>query len=74
MARCAICRRFYTPDKSRTLCNRDYWRVRRLRERTPEQLAQLEREANLIKTAIEAARHGIDDRSVEVAPSQQQGD
>ena len=74
MARCWLCRRYYSPGKSRTLCDRDYWRLRRLREKTPEQLAQLEREADLVKTAIEAARHGIDDRSVGVAPSQPQGE
>ena len=70
MARCSICRRFYAPGKSRTLCDRDYWRIRRLREKTPEQLRQLERETEVTRACIAAALHASDDTGGVVAPSQ----
>jgi len=52
------------------MCDRDYWRVRRLKEKTPEELIQLKREADTVKTCIDLALHASDDTQSGVAPSQ----
>jgi len=70
MARCTICQRFYSPKRSRTLCDRDYWRIRRLREKTPEQLRQLERETDVTRACITIALHAPDDTGGAVAHAQ----
>ena len=56
MAHCRICSRCFQPHKSRALCDRHYWQVRRLREKSTGELEQLEREAALTRACIEAAR------------------
>ena len=70
LSRCVICGRWYTPRKSRTFCERHYWQIRRLREKTREQLVALEQEAELTKACIAAALHASDDTGGVVAPSQ----
>lgn len=67
MAKCRICSIAFEPGKSRELCDRHYWQVRRLAERTPEDLDHLERKAELTKACIEVARHKQDDSEGEVA-------
>ena len=70
MARCSICQRFYTPQRSRTMCDPDYWRVRRLRQKEAWELDALDRDADLVKARIAAARHSPDDTDGTVAPTQ----
>lgn len=71
MAKCGVCRRYYTPGRSRTLCDRDYWRVRRLKEKTQADLERLQRETEIARACIEAALHAFDDTDDAVAPMQQ---
>lgn len=52
MSRCAICRERFHPRRSRTLCDRHYWRLRRLAEKPPWELDRLAREAGYTRALI----------------------
>jgi hypothetical protein len=52
IARCAVCGVRFLVRRSRTYCNRHYWRLRRLGEKAPWELERLAREAEYTKTLI----------------------
>jgi hypothetical protein len=73
-AKCAVCGRWFHPNRSKRLCDSHYWRVRRLQEKTSWEIERKVRELEIIKACIDEALHAPDDADPTVAPAQLQRD
>ena len=70
--RCAVCRQFFRANRSRVLCDRHYWRVRRLQSKTLDEIRVLLEEVEITKACVDAALHAPSVDEPAVAPAQRQ--
>lgn len=70
IGRCVVCKRWFRRNRSKTLCDPHYWRVRRLQAKTLGEIQSLLNEMEITRACVQAALHEDMGNDAAVAPAQ----